>query len=227
MSEENQELAVKPKQQVGELKDPQREMEFAQKACQVLMEKVKTKKNPVMIHGQQYLEYGDWQTIGRFFALTVGSEDTEEINRDGKLVGYLAKAYVYNREGVKVSSAEAACMRDEKNWGDKPEFQLRSMAQTRASAKALRNAVGWVAELAGYSSTPAEEMQTEPFKGDEFNQKKQVQASPDKPATEKQIKLIKDLAEKKGKKLTGDLTKLNSKQASTLIKNIMEGQANE
>ncbi len=39
-----------------------------------------------------------------------------------------------------------------------PTFQLRSMAQTRACAKALRNVLGWVAVMAGYSATPAEEL---------------------------------------------------------------------
>jgi hypothetical protein len=32
------------------------------------------------------------------------------------------------------------------------------MAQTRASSKALRQAFAWVAVLAGYAATPAEEM---------------------------------------------------------------------
>ncbi len=39
-----------------------------------------------------------------------------------------------------------------------PAFQLRSMAQTRAGAKALRNALAWVVVLAGYRPTPAEEL---------------------------------------------------------------------
>jgi len=39
-----------------------------------------------------------------------------------------------------------------------PWFQLGSMAQTRAGAKALRNLLSWVAVLAGYKPTPAEEM---------------------------------------------------------------------
>ncbi len=49
-------------------------------------------------------------------------------------------------------------MKTEKRWGTAEEFAIKSMAQTRASAKALRNAFGWVAELAGFESTPAEEM---------------------------------------------------------------------
>jgi hypothetical protein len=62
---------------------------------------------------------------------------------------------------------------DETMWGGKggyvkekvkvgevavPLFQLRSMAQTRACAKALRNVLAWVVVLAGYRPTPAEEM---------------------------------------------------------------------
>jgi hypothetical protein len=39
-----------------------------------------------------------------------------------------------------------------------PLFQLSSMAQTRANAKALRNVLSWVVVLAGYRPTPAEEM---------------------------------------------------------------------
>lgn len=39
-----------------------------------------------------------------------------------------------------------------------PQFQLRSMAQTRACAKALRNVLAWVVVLAGYKPTVAEEL---------------------------------------------------------------------
>lgn len=40
----------------------------------------------------------------------------------------------------------------------KPMFQLRSMAQTRASAKALRSILSWVVVLAGFKPNVAEEM---------------------------------------------------------------------
>ena len=39
-----------------------------------------------------------------------------------------------------------------------PLYQLASMAQTRACAKVLRNVLSWVAVLAGYRPTPAEEL---------------------------------------------------------------------
>ena len=50
------------------------------------------------------------------------------------------------------------CTRDERNWASRDEFTLRSMAQTRASAKALRNVLAWVAVLGGFKPTPVEEM---------------------------------------------------------------------
>ena len=40
-----------------------------------------------------------------------------------------------------------------------PLFQLESMSQTRAMAKALRSCYAWVVVLAGYATTPVEEME--------------------------------------------------------------------
>lgn len=56
----------------------------------------------------------------------------------------------------------------------KPLFQLRSMAQTRAEAKALKSVFGWVVVLAGYKPTPAEEMTGHEFDNQE-EPKPQVQ----------------------------------------------------
>jgi hypothetical protein len=47
---------------------------------------------------------------------------------------------------------------DERNWSHRDDYALRSMAQTRAVAKALRLCLGWIMSLAGYEATPAEEM---------------------------------------------------------------------
>ena len=49
-------------------------------------------------------------------------------------------------------------MRSEKSWAGRDDFALRSMAQTRATSKALRMPLGFVVTLAGYLATPAEEM---------------------------------------------------------------------
>lgn len=132
--------------------DPQAQLAFAKKAADALMSWITQKPHKVMIRGEQYLEFGDWQILARFYGATVGVEWTKPVEK-----GWEARAIV-TRNGEVISSAEAMCTRVEKNWKDRDEFMLKSMAQTRASAKALRQAFGWVAELAGMKSTPAEEM---------------------------------------------------------------------
>jgi hypothetical protein len=151
--------------------DPQKQVEQAKVAAQALMSVIQQKTKKVEFNGEQYLEFEDWQTIAQFYNHTVGIEKTETIEQNGKIIGFVAKATLYHN-GVIVGGAEAACMGDEDNWRlephvnkwgktipGKPLFQLRSMAQTRAMAKALRSRFGFVAVLAGFKPTPAEEMQ--------------------------------------------------------------------
>lgn len=164
VKEENKEIIVVPparKELVLE-GDPEAQLQFAMKAANALMKAVSQKPKPVMIRGEQYLEYGDWQTLARFFGATASISWTKPLfTPEGTLKpvlrGYEARAEVLH-QGQVISSAEAMCTREEANWKSRDEFMLRSMAQTRAAAKALRNAYGWVAELAGMKSTPAEEM---------------------------------------------------------------------
>ena len=139
--------------------DPAAQLEFAKKCSQALMQVLNLKPKKVMINGKQYIEYEDWQTLARFYGATVGTEWTKSIEREGKdkVWGYEAKATVIIK-GELVSSAEAMCTRDERNWAMRDEFALRSMAQTRACAKALRNVFAWIVVMAGLQPTPAEEM---------------------------------------------------------------------
>lgn len=132
--------------------DPEVAIRDAQKAARALIKVVRTKNDAVLINGKQYLRFEDWQTIGRFYGVTVGIERTAKID-----AGYEARAVVY-KNGQVISAAEACCTSDEPRWDNRPAFMVRSMAQTRACAKALRNVLAWVAVLAGYEGTPAEEM---------------------------------------------------------------------
>ena len=114
------------------------------------------RREPLVINGKQYLYFTDYQMLGAFFGITVMVTKTEartqeKPNSTGELtfietIGYFARA-VAMRDGKEISAAEAICMRDEPNWNKKPLFQLLSMAQTRACAKALRNILSWVVKL--------------------------------------------------------------------------------
>lgn len=198
---------------------PAEVVEQATVAAQTLKKVLEGKAKKVLINGEQYLEFEDWQTLGRFYGYTVAATETTEIWREGKLIGFSAKAVVY-QNGQIASNAESSCMRDEPNWKTRPEFMLKSMAQTRACAKALRNVLAWVAVLAGYKPTPAEEM-------DGLNG-----ANNDQPASEKQVNFISNLLEQKGyneedikKKYGVPLKELTKNQASQIIENLQKAPA--
>ena len=137
---------------------PEQVLQEAQKAAAALKTVISGKQKPVIFRGEQYLEFEDWQTCGRFYGLAARVVSTAPVDFDG-VRGFEARAEVINVvTGQIVSAAEAMCLNDEENWQGKPLFQLRSMSQTRACAKALRNVLAWVVVLAGYRPTPAEEM---------------------------------------------------------------------
>jgi hypothetical protein len=66
--------------------------------------------------------------------------------------------YSVVKDGVEIASASAMCGREETKWARREEFALKSMAQTRAQARAIAAAARWIVTLAGYAGTPAEEM---------------------------------------------------------------------
>ena len=145
--------------------NPEQQIADGKRAAKALMEVTK----PVLINNKKYLRFEDWQTLGRFYNLTVGVEWTKKINEDNEQ-GFGARANVFNITGQIISSAEAQCTRAERLWMKRDDYALRSMAQTRAMAKALRNVLSWVAVLAGAEGTPAEEIpEGEPFEGNEFS----------------------------------------------------------
>jgi hypothetical protein len=137
---------------------PEIVLQEAKEAATALVELIKSKPDlTVRLNGHDYLKFEAWQTIGKFYGASPKVTETKYIEY-GEIKGFEAKAVVINSGGLEVSGAEAMCMDDEPNWKKKPMFQLKSMAQTRASSKALRNVFAWVVVLAGYKPTPAEEM---------------------------------------------------------------------
>ena len=140
-------------------RDPQEVLDEAMRAAKLLTSVINQKAHPVRFRGETYLEFEDWQTVGRFYGATVRIISTTFVTF-GDVVGFEARAEcVDQRTGNILSCAESMCLSDEDNWKNKPLFQLRSMAQTRSGSKAFRNVFSWVVVLAGYKPTPAEEME--------------------------------------------------------------------
>src|SRR5262245_51610743 len=146
---------------------PAEVLEEARGAAQALQKIIAQKHRPVVFNGEQYLEFEDWQTVARFYGVTARVRETRLYEKE-HIRGYEASAdAILISSGICISAAEAMCLSDEPNWSKKPLFQLRSMAQTRACAKAFGNLFSWVVVLAGYRPTPAEEMT-----GNETNESK-------------------------------------------------------
>ena len=150
------------------------------------------------MNGEQYLEYEDWQTLAQFYGYTVKTGEAQPIEIDGVKGAKACADLIDIKTGMYLGGAEAYCMRDEEHWNTRPKyewqgegenrkrvkvgdevvpwFQLASMAQTRAGAKALRNRLAWVAVLAGYKATPVEEM-TESTVGEKVKERRTVDKS--------------------------------------------------
>lgn len=140
-------------------RDPSAVLQEAQRAAAALKDVIDRKAKPVRFNGETYLEFEDWQTVGRFYGITAKVVETCPVDF-GETRGWEARAVaLHAATGVEISAADSMCLNDEPNWRNKPLFQLRSMAQTRACAKALRNVLSWVVVLAGYRPTPAEELE--------------------------------------------------------------------
>lgn len=72
--------------------------------------------------------------------------------------GWESRVEARLRDGTVVGAAEAECRWSEATWSTRDSYALRSMAQTRATSKALRLPLSFVMVLAGFQSTPAEEI---------------------------------------------------------------------
>ncbi len=168
--------------EVGVFLPPDIVLQNARTAAKALADVIHQKPKPVIMNGEQYLEFDDWQLVGQFYGYTVRTGDAVMVEIDGVKGAKASASLIDIKTGMIISGAEAYCMRDEDKWNTRPKyewqeqpdgenkrvrigdetvpwFQLASMAQTRAGAKALRNRLAWVVVLAGYRATPAEEIQ--------------------------------------------------------------------
>lgn len=109
--------------------------------------------------GKDYPHIEAYQFVAACFGCSPIIRDTQALYNDERgEVGMYAAAYLIDSANLTVSTGFATCMRSEPDWAIAPSFQVRSMAQTRASGKALRNKFAYVMVMAGLQGTPAEEM---------------------------------------------------------------------
>src|SRR5258708_4129252 len=92
------EVAVHTPQEFGVAvtTDPNRVLADAHRAAKALSDVVSKKKNPVMMNGEQYLEFEDWQTVAKFYNVTAKVIETQYVEFPAGVRGYEAKAVAFH-----------------------------------------------------------------------------------------------------------------------------------
>lgn len=116
------------------------------------------KKLWMNIQGNGYVYVEGWQLMGGLLGITPIIESVTDLSTDDT-IRYRAEVKLMRGDMV-VSSGMALCTNKEKGKTGFAEYAVASMAQTRAIGKAYRIYLGWIMKMAGFESTPLEEMET-------------------------------------------------------------------
>lgn len=133
--------------------DPVEVLTRATEVADALAPAIEQRKLFASISGKKHITVEGWTTLGAMLGVTpicVWTRKTDD--------GWEARVEARTLDGRTIGAAEAQCTRSEAMWANRDDYALRSMAQTRATSKALGSVLRFVVTLAGYSGTPAEEM---------------------------------------------------------------------
>lgn len=135
--------------------DPVEVIEKAASVADALKDVIVQRNLYVNVQGKPHVQVEGWQLLGSMLGVSAVCTDTEPV--DG---GFKATVEARTMDGRVVGRADALCTKHEKRgpWKNADDYARLSMAQTRATSKALKAPLGFVISLAGYATTPAEEM---------------------------------------------------------------------
>lgn len=135
--------------------DPVEVVERATRVADALKDVISKRELYTMIQGKPHVRVEGWQLVGAMLGVTAVCVETVEVEG-----GWKATVEARTADGRVIGSASALCTKNEKRgpWKSADDYARLSMAQTRATSKALKGPLGFVISLAGYQTTPAEEM---------------------------------------------------------------------
>lgn len=136
------------------------QIQIAEQLVRRMSERCKGPKFIANIQGRNFPTVEWWNSAGFALGLLPRVLSTRRQNRQNGDYIYEAVVAVC-RNGVELTRADGMCSTEETNgqrprWQD--EYAVRSMAQTRATAKAYRLGLSFIATLAQLEPTPAEEV---------------------------------------------------------------------
>ncbi len=135
--------------------DPAEVVVAASKVAGTLRDVLRRQRMVSTIGGREHVLVEGWTTLGSMLGVVPVVVWTRRLADPD---GYEARVEARTLDGRVVGAAEAMCSRAERTWKARDDYALRSMAQTRATSKALRGPLGFVVSLAGFEATPGEEM---------------------------------------------------------------------
>jgi hypothetical protein len=133
--------------------DPSEVVAKATQSAKVLADVIRDRHLYKTIGGKNHVYVEAWTLLGSMLGVFPVVEWTRPIEG-----GWEARVEARTLSGALVGAAEGQCTRSEKTWASRDDYALRSMAQTRATSRALRGPLGFIVVLAGYNATAAEEM---------------------------------------------------------------------
>ena len=171
--------------------DPERAYKEAQRLVSVVANRCTGPGYLVNIKGKQYPKIEWWTSVSASLGLFPRVLYSKRLDRDGE-IAYEAKVEVH-RNGQIIASGEALCSNREARWQHADEYAIKSMSITRASGKAYRIPLSFLAVMAGLEVTPAEEMPPE-VKSNSIQKPARTFNKPENPvkeASEKQIQAVR------------------------------------
>ena len=156
MNEESTDIVAVPNQvQLGTIQmRPEEVIERASQIASQLAKIIKDRALSTRIRDKDHVRVEGWTTLGAVLGVIPRERNT--IRTEQGFESYVE--LIRTSDGVVIGGASAVCCWAEPRWSKADDYAVRSMAITSATGKAYRLGFSWIMVLAGYSPTPAEEM---------------------------------------------------------------------
>lgn len=197
--------------------DPSTVVAKAVAIADALKDVIQKKRLVANISGKQHVLVDGWTLCGTMLGVFPVVVRTTEIRDEEKVVGFEAYTEARTITGAVVGAATARCTRGEPSWKSRADYALLSMAQTRSVSKAMRIPLGFIISMAGYETSPAEEvMDLEKETKSEPSRAKNPDESQASPVGETEKKLRRIQLIQKVKKLHENDTRVVTNEISKM-----------
>jgi hypothetical protein len=158
MNEENAVIKIDETMRLGSLAVANHEavITTATSIAKSLADIVNSRKLFSVISGRKFVRVEGWSTMGAMLGVLPREKEVAELENGDFLA---VVELIRSSDGAVVGQGSAIVGGDEPTWNKRPRYARRSMALTRATGKAFRLGFSWIISLAGYETTPAEEME--------------------------------------------------------------------